>query len=426
MATQRWTTKGRKRKLYQGESQLPDGRFMYRYTDSYGVRRKVYSWKLEPSDYLPVGKKDKKSLRELEDEINATQVKGIDSFSSRKTTLNERWEFYLAKKTLKASTKSNYEYLWDTHIRNSLGRLKLCELNKTQVTNHYLQLYDVKGLSESSVLSIHHLVSPVLDDCVDDDLIVRNYSTGAIKTIREKEHKKQEEYQKQVASGQIKEIKLTECLSAEQEIAFLEFLYNDERCAKWKNLFIVALRTGARISELCGLTRKDIDFKKGIIHIRRNVLYRKIDGICQLFVTSTKTLAGTRKFPIYCEELKKALKDEISKYDNDGMEIDGVSGWVFRNRYGDKPMTENNCNDGLRRILSYYNKSVKNKELKIRGFTCHKFRHTFATKCEVKDVSDRAKKSLLGHSPEKDDVTERYVHPPFEYVQQQAQKLNEP
>ena len=116
----------------------------------------------------------------------------------------------------------------------------------------------------------------------------------------------------------------------------------------------------------------------------------------------------------------------MKKYDDEGDEVDGVSGWVFRNRYGNKPLTENNCNDGLRRILSYYNKSVRKKELKIRGFTCHKFRHTFATKCEVKEVSERAKKALLGHLPEKDDVTNRYIHPPFDYVQEQAQKLNEP
>ena len=118
--------------------------------------------------------------------------------------------------------------------------------------------------------------------------------------------------------------------------------------------------------------------------------------------------------------------NEMKRYDDDGVDVDGVSGWVFRNRYGNKPLTENNCNDGLRRILSYYNKSVRKKELKIRGFTCHKFRHTFATKCEVKEVSERAKKALLGHLPEKDDVTNRYIHPPFDYVQEQAQKLNEP
>ena len=426
MAKQRLTTKGKPRVLLKGESQLPDGRFMFRYTDVYGKRRKIYSWQLEKGDYVPVGKKKTKPLRDLEDEITDIKKKGIDGFASKKATLNERWEYYLTTKALKPSTKSNYEYLWDTHIRNNLGCLKLLEIDKTKITNRYLELYDIKGLSLSSILSIHHLISPVLDDCVDNDLIIRNYSTGAIKIIKDKDKKKQEELEKGIASGQIKEVKLTKALSAEQEIAFLEFLYNDERCEKWRNIFVVALRTGCRISELCGLTKKDIDIKRGIIHIRRNLLYRKIDGECRLFVTSTKTVAGTRKFPIYCEELKKALEDEIKKYDDDGVDVDGVSGWVFRNRYGNKPLTENNCNDGLRRILSYYNKSVRKKELKIRGFTCHKFRHTFATKCEVKEVSERAKKALLGHLPEKDDVTDRYIHPPFEYVKEQAQKLNEP
>ena len=209
----------------------------------------------------------------MEDEITDIKKKGIDGFASKKATLNERWEYYLTTKALKPSTKSNYEYLWDTHIRNNLGCLKLFEIDKTKIANRYLELYDIKGLSMSSILSIHHLISPVLDDCVDNDLIIRNYSTGAIKIIKDKEKKKQEELEKGIASGQIKEVKLTKALSAEQENAFLEFLYNDERCEKWRNVFVVALRSGLRISELCGLTKKDIDTKRGIIHIYRKVHY---------------------------------------------------------------------------------------------------------------------------------------------------------
>ena len=134
MAKQRLTTKGKPRTLLKGESQLPDGRFMFRYTDVYGKRRKIYSWQLEKGDYVPVGKKKTKPLRELEEEILDIKKKGIDGFASKKATLNERWEYYLTTKALKPSTKSNYEYLWDTHIRNNLGCLKLLEIEETNKT----------------------------------------------------------------------------------------------------------------------------------------------------------------------------------------------------------------------------------------------------------------------------------------------------
>ena len=41
------------RNLKQGESQLKDGRYRYRYTDKYGKRNTVYAWKLTRTDKTP-------------------------------------------------------------------------------------------------------------------------------------------------------------------------------------------------------------------------------------------------------------------------------------------------------------------------------------------------------------------------------------
>ena len=46
------------RNLKQGENQLKDGRYRYRYTDRYGKRKAVYSWKLVKTDKTPQGNKD--------------------------------------------------------------------------------------------------------------------------------------------------------------------------------------------------------------------------------------------------------------------------------------------------------------------------------------------------------------------------------
>ena len=214
-------------------------------------------------------------------------------------------------------------------------------------------------------------------------------------------------------------------LTPEQEIALFKFINSGIVSAKWHNVFVVLSKTGARVSEVCGLTKNDIDLEEDIIHIRRNILYRKVDGKCQRFVSSTKTTASERDFPIYCDELRDALVSAINDYSDDGEEIDGVSGWLFRNRYGKHSLLESNCNDELRRILKAYNSQVKKKELKIRNFTSHNFRHTFASKCEIKDVSERAKKALLGHAPDKNNVTNRYIHLTPEYLLKEAKKLND-
>lgn len=399
--------------LREGEIQLPDGNYIYHYYDIYGHRKKVYSWKLVPTDMAPLGTKQKKSLRELEAEIKADIVKKIDTYKSNVTTLNDRWELYCQELLIKHSTRSNYEYLWDKYVRGTIGKMKLVDINSSVVTKFYIDLYSDNCLSPSTIEHIHTLLNPIFNICVLDNLMTTNPASRAMQKI------------KNIAarSGNKKEERTI--LSPEQETSLFEFINSDSVSARWQNVFVVLLKTGARVSEVCGLTKNDIDLEEDIIHIRRNILYRKVDSKCQRFVSSTKTTASERDFPIYCDELRNALISAMNDYPDDGEEIDGVSGWLFRNRYGKLSLIENNCNDELRRILKAYNNKVNKKELKVHNFSCHNFRHTFASKCEMRDVSERVKKALLGHAPDKNNVTNRYVHLTPEYLLKEAKKLND-
>ena len=52
------------RVLNDGEIQRSDGRYCYQYTDAFGKRKSVYSWRLTPSDKTPKRKK-KKSIMQI-------------------------------------------------------------------------------------------------------------------------------------------------------------------------------------------------------------------------------------------------------------------------------------------------------------------------------------------------------------------------
>ncbi len=62
MSVKRKDSKGRI--LRTGESQRPDGRYCYKYIDAKGKQQFVYSWKLEPTDRLPKGKRRPRPPRE--------------------------------------------------------------------------------------------------------------------------------------------------------------------------------------------------------------------------------------------------------------------------------------------------------------------------------------------------------------------------
>ena len=62
MISKRRDDKGRV--LQQGEWQEPSGRYRYKYTDSLGKRKILYSWRLTEADKMPEGKRADLSLRQ--------------------------------------------------------------------------------------------------------------------------------------------------------------------------------------------------------------------------------------------------------------------------------------------------------------------------------------------------------------------------
>ena len=68
-----------------GESQRKDGRYAYKYIDTFGKVQFVYAWKLVPTDKTPAGKRDDISLREKEKEIQKDLDDGIDTIGKKMT-----------------------------------------------------------------------------------------------------------------------------------------------------------------------------------------------------------------------------------------------------------------------------------------------------------------------------------------------------
>ena len=61
-------------------------------------------------------------------------------------------------------------------------------------------------------------------------------------------------------------------LSPTQEASFLSFIEGDKVYRKYYDEIAILLGTGLRISELCGLTEKDIDFENRLINVDHQLL----------------------------------------------------------------------------------------------------------------------------------------------------------
>ena len=127
--------------------------------------------------------------------------------------------------------------------------------------------------------------------------------------------------------------------------------------------------------------------------------YREIVDNFQIenvFVFATASLRNVSN----TDEAILRIKEETG-FNTD--EIDGMTGFVFKNRYGGVP-NYNTVNQAIKRIINSHNadeiilaKREKREPVIIPNFSCHHFRHTFATRlCEV-ESNLKVIQSIMGH-----------------------------
>ena len=120
---------GRGRNLKDGEDQMPDGRYRYRYKDKNGNRQAIYSWRLVPTDKLPPGKRTDLSLREKITNVERDNQDGIDGKKAAQISLNDMWNLYISGKyELKQSTRGNYLYMFKKYVSEDIGKKKIAEI----------------------------------------------------------------------------------------------------------------------------------------------------------------------------------------------------------------------------------------------------------------------------------------------------------
>lgn len=378
------------RSLKAKESQMPDGRYRYRYKDNYGKTHTIYSWKLVPADKIPPGKRDDISLREkikqiekdLDDNINAT---------SAQNSVSQLVQSYLETKTMLAeSTKNNYLYFLHNHIENStLGNMQICNVKKTNILKFYAYLYKKKNFSVGTIQLLHNLLFPAFQLAVDDSIIRLNPCKNCMK-----------EY----VRGSMSSTKYP--LSKDEQLALLNFLKNDTIYKQYYPLISFILSTGCRIGEVLGLTWDDINFEEKYVSIDHQVIYKKKDGMIQFYASEPKS-KKSRIIPLQ-ENVLKILKKHkndtffISKCSD--FSVDKYSNFVFINRVG-KIYTPNTIVRACHNIRDSYNKQESEnayfdgrEELLLPDFSPHTLRHTFCTRMAENGINIKVLQEIMGHS----------------------------
>lgn len=371
----------RGRSLRKGEVQrASDKRYMYTYTDPLGRRKFIYA-------------NDLTQLREKEEKLLKDQLDGLDIYVAGKATLNETFDRYISTKyNLRESTRSSYLYTYDHYVRDTFGLKRIAEIKYSDVLQFYYHLLNQQGISLGTLDSVHCLLHPTFQLAVRDEIIRKNPTDGVMKEISRE-------------SGKNRGIR--HALTIEQQRCFMEYIANHPIYYHWWPMFTILLGTGCRIGEALGLRWKDLDFEKRIISINHSLVYYLANGSnkCVLRVSLPKTDAGIRTIPMLdiVKDAFEMLYEEQKENGFNETEIDGMTGFIFCNRFGSVPNPQT-VNHTIKRIANNYNadevvraKKEHRDPIILPNFSCHHLRHTFCTRLCENERNLKVIQSIMGH-----------------------------
>ena len=368
MISKRRDDKGRV--LQQGEWQEPSGRYRYKYTDSLGKRKILYSWRLTESDKMPEGKRADSSLREKERKVQSLQMQGI---TGSKLTVIELVERYLSLKTgVKHNTLANYNFVVNVLKKEEFSHKKVDDVKLSDAKIFLIKLQR-DGRGYSSIHSIRGVLKPAFQMAYTEDIIRRNPFEFRLDIIPNNT-------QKRVA------------LTPKQQEQFLEYIRNDAHFCRYLDEIKILLGTGMRISEFCGLTISDLDFDRRRIRVDHQ-LVRTRDG--KRYIEKTKTECGCRYIPM-SDEVYESFYNILSNRKKQKKEvmIDGYAGFILLDKNGN-PKVAMHIQKVVQRLCQKYNEE---NIIPLPRITPHVFRHTFCTNMANAGMDLKSLQYLMGHS----------------------------
>lgn len=366
------------RVLKTGENQRKNGTYDYRYTDNYGKVRCIYAKTLE-------------DLRKKEAAIQRDLADGID-YAAGEISVADLVDRYMSlKRDIGHNTKRAYGTVINRIKESEFGQMKVRNVKLSDAKRFYIDLHDT-GSKRNTISIYHSVLRPTFEMAVDDDMIRKNPFKFKVADI--------------IPDDAVKRTALTK----QQQENYLRFIQENGQDNYYDDI-VILMGTGLRVSELYGLTKKDVDFKKRLIFIDHQ-LCRTAEK--PYFVKSPKTSSGVRCIPM-SDVVYMALKRVVANRQPPTVEllVDGYSGFLFLDKAGMPKVAMH---------LENYMRGMQKKMERIYGksfprVTPHVLRHTFCTNMQRAGIDVKSLQYLMGHSNV--SVTlDVYTHVDFHAVQE--------
>ena len=248
-----------------------------------------------------------------------------------------------------------------------IEQVPLGKKNIDTITSDEIQDYlnSQTYLSNSSIKKLYQQFNQAFKIAINRGYLMQNPMINVIRPKSEKEDKE------------------VRALTVEEQQAFTEYLISKEvsKC-KYKNIYLIQMYMGLRVSEALAITTHDIDLQHKKININKTLTTDEIGGV--IMGNKTKTYAGKRILPIpdflypYIVEQMKVANDQINNDEK-----------LLFKPINQKYTRRENVNSELKRILKKY--------FNITDISTHSLRHTFGTRCIESGMAPVVVQKLMGH-----------------------------
>ena len=389
----------RNRILHNGESQRQDGRYAYKYKDLNGETKFVYSWRLDKNDRTPAGKAREPSLREKERQIQQDLFNQIVPNGGNLTVLDLVNKYLSLKINVRHNTRANYNFVVNIIKKEPFGNIRIDKVRQSDAKAWLIKLQK-DGRGYSTIHSVRGVVRPAFEMALQDGLINRNPFSFELATVI------------------VNDCVTRESITRAQERAFLKFIQEDKCYCKYYDGIFILFKTGLRVSEFCGLTLSDIDFKKSRIRVDHQLQRtREMEYI----IEKPKTESGERFVPMSNEvaaSFRRIIQNRL-KPRKEPM-IDGYTGFLFLDKNG-LPMVALHWEHYFKHIRNKYNSIYK---IQLPKITPHVCRHTFCSNMAKSGMNPKTLQYIMGHS----DISvtlNTYTHIKFEDAKAEFDRVME-
>ena len=290
--------------------------------------------------------------------------------------LDEWVETIISSGKRRLRTIETYESVIRNHVKPALGAIKLQKLQPTHL-QHY---YNTVKLSATTKEQHHTIIHGALEAARKLGMVTRNVASLVPDKPRRPD---------------TPEDLIQNCWTAEEARKFLATAREENQQSF--AFYTVALETGMRKGELCGLKWTDVDFAASSVTIARTLLYPGSEpvigppknGQARTIRLAGKTMQLLRKHKTHQDEVKMANRPY---YHDHGFVFAKEWDETFTHWHGDSlgnPIQMNNIGQGQ------YARLIKLAGVKT--ITFHGMRHTCATLALQNGTQPHVVQKLLGH-----------------------------